>query len=186
VAPALPEPPAAPRLQLEPNTAPLQVANAAAVATPAAVVAPAAVGEGSADALPAAAEPMAPPPAHEPARLQHLRVEIANGNGVTGMAAWLGGWLQQRGLGPRARLTNLLPYATPATVVYYRNGFVAEAMQIAQRMPQHVALAPEPGSSAGSDVRVVLGHDLRARVACTPQCRAEPHAVLAVNNDTTR
>ncbi|WP_181178896.1 LytR C-terminal domain-containing protein [Methylibium rhizosphaerae] len=151
-APATPAAPAATQVQTEPTIAPLQVVREAAVA----------------------AEPEAPPPLPQPARLQGLRVEIANGNGITGMAAWVSGWLQQRGLGSRARLTNLLPYAEPATVVYYRSGFAAEAQEIASRMPLPAALAEQPAGPSRSDVRVVLGHDLREQVA------------LAVNHATPR
>jgi Tfp pilus assembly protein PilF len=149
---AAPASPAMTQVQVEPTVAPLPVAAEAA----------------------GPAEPAAQPPLPKPPRLQGLRVEIANGNGVTGMAAWVSGWLQQRGLGSRARLTNLLPYAEPATVVYYRSGFAAEAQEIARRMPLPAALAEQAAGASRSDVRVVLGHDLREPVA------------LVVNHGTPR
>lgn len=163
---------AAPAVRIEPNVAELQKAEAVAALVSPQVDAP--------------TEPAAAQPAPQPSPLQQLRVEIANGNGVTGMAAWLGGWLQQRGLGQRARLTNLRPYVTPATVVYYRSGFAAEAKQIAQRLPREAAVAEQAGGTATSDVRVVLGHDLRAHVACTPECRTRPGLSLAANDVTPR
>lgn len=150
--PAAPAAPAVLQVQTDPTVAPLQVVRETAVP----------------------AEPAAPPPLPKPPRLQGLRVEIANGNGITGMAAWVSGWLHQRGLGSRARLTNLVPYAEPATVVYYRSGFAAEAQEIARRMPLPAALAEQPAGPSRSDVRVVLGHDLREQVA------------LAVNHGTPR
>lgn len=107
-------------------------------------------------------------PAELPA---NLRVEIANGNGVTGMAAWLGGWLQQRGLEQRARLSNLRPYATPSTVVHFRDGYATQAREIARRMPRTVTVASQPGGVTRGDVRIVLGHDLRHLAACLPDCR---------------
>lgn len=173
--------PSAPVVQLEPNAAPLPVAEAVASPVNPGSVPPieplAEVGDSEAAA---AAAPQ------QPAPLRHLRVEIANGNGVTGMAAWVNGWLQQRGLGQRARLTNLRPYVQPSTVVYYRSGFAAEAQEIARRMPRPAALTEQAVGPSRSDVRVVLGHDLREHLACTPDCRLKPDLALAVNDGTPR
>lgn len=180
------EPPLAPQAQLEPDTTPLPMAEV--------VVSP--VNPGSVPPIESRAdvanpEPTPEPPAAQvaaqtPLRLQHLQVEIANGNGFTGMAAWVGSWLQRSGLGQRPRLTNQRPYATLTTVVYYRSGFAAEAQQIAQRMPRPASVAEQAGGNARSDVRVVLGHDLREPLACTPECRSKPGLALAVNDGTRR
>ena len=90
------------------------------------------------------------------------RIEIINGNGVTGLAASLRGWLRVRGLTQNPRLGNAQPFNTATTVVHYRAGYFAVAQEFAGRMPQRVELAPEPGGVLHADIRVVLGRDLRA------------------------
>ncbi|MDO8778833.1 MAG: LytR C-terminal domain-containing protein [Burkholderiaceae bacterium] len=97
-----------------------------------------------------AAEP--PPP----------RVEIVNGNGVTGMAASLSGWLRARGLAQHTLLSNAQPFNTMTTVMHYRTGYFTVAKALAERMPYRVEVATEPGGALNADVRVVLGRDLRA------------------------
>jgi hypothetical protein len=117
-------------------------------------------------------------PSAQPAAptLPKPRVEISNGNGVRGMAAWLAGWLRERGLEGRSRLTNLRPYTSATTVVQYRPGFDVQAREIARRMPASVELVADPRRGAPSDVRIVLGHDLRdvaTRAATTSVAAAD-------------
>lgn len=90
------------------------------------------------------------------------RVEIVNGNGVTGMASSLNGWLRAHGLAQNARLSNALPFNTVTTVMHYRTGYFSVAKELAERMPYRVEMAAEPGGAFKADVRVVLGRDLRA------------------------
>ncbi|HEY1391895.1 MAG TPA: tetratricopeptide repeat protein [Methylibium sp.] len=99
-----------------------------------------------------------------------LRIEIANGNGVTGMAARLGSWLRHGGLGMRPRLTNLRPFNTPRTTIYYRSGYAEAAYRLARRMPHEVEVKPQLTSASQVDLRVVLGHDLRQVAACPSDC----------------
>lgn len=92
----------------------------------------------------------------------HATIEIANGNGVPGMAVWLNRWMQSHGLRRASFLRNELPFATATTVVMYRPGFLKNAQELARRMPQHIKVAPEPGGPVDADLRVVLGHDFRS------------------------
>jgi len=123
----------------------------------------------------AAADAASQPTEPAPAPLPQARVEISNGNGVRGMAAWLAGWLREHGVEGRSRLTNLRPYISATTVVQYRAGFDAQAREIARRMPASVEVAADPRTGAASDVRIVLGHDLRELAACMAQgaCTAQ-------------
>lgn len=89
------------------------------------------------------------------------RVEIVNGNGVTGMAASLSGWLRAHGLAQNALLSNALPFNTVTTVMHYRTGYFSVAKELAERMPYRVAMAAGPGGALNADIRVVLGRDLR-------------------------
>lgn len=86
------------------------------------------------------------------------RLEIANGNGVTGAAARLAGQLRQQGY-QRGRLTNLKPYTTSRTLVEYRQGYEAQAQDIARELPVTPVIAHAQGLRPGTDVRVVIGHD---------------------------
>lgn len=108
---------------------------------------------------PAAAVAAAAEPAIAPAR-----IEIVNGNGIRGAAATLRGWLGDAA-GPATRLSNRAPYRVASSVIEYRPGFADQARAIARRMPMSTRLVPSP--SLGSDVRVVLGHDLKQASACT-------------------
>lgn len=95
------------------------------------------------------------PPA--PAR---FRLEVSNGNGVTGMARYVGTLLAREGL-PKARLTNSRPFVQPMTKIEYRPGFLLQALALSERLPGHPeAVAAAHGLRPATDVRVVLGHDL--------------------------
>jgi hypothetical protein len=90
------------------------------------------------------------------------RIEIANGNGVSGMAARLGAFLHANGLGRPALLSNVLPFDISTTVVHYRAGFRDAAQRIVTRAPYRMELADEAGGTVNADIRVVLGRDVRA------------------------
>ncbi|OGB33003.1 MAG: hypothetical protein A3F78_21990 [Burkholderiales bacterium RIFCSPLOWO2_12_FULL_61_40] len=134
----------APHLQTTPNLAPFALRQT-----------------GLAEAETTTPEPAAQaasPPLHTVPALQP-RIEIANGNGINGLATALRGWLRTRGLEQKPLLRNALPFNTATTVVHYRAGYLEAAQALAERMPQRVTLAPEPGGVADVDVRVVLGRD---------------------------
>ena len=98
------------------------------------------------------------------------RIEIANGNGVIGMAARLGAFLRANGLVHRALLSNVPPFNISTTVVHYRAGFRDAAQQIVARAPYRMELAAEAGGAVNADIRVVLGRDVRAVGPCTGAC----------------
>ncbi len=98
------------------------------------------------------------------------RVEIANGNGVTGMAAWVRGYLKAQGLKQPMRLQNARPYNTATTTVQYRDGFAGAAIALSHKLPGGAAIEHGLRESYPFDVRVVLGHDIRSELACTSRC----------------
>jgi hypothetical protein len=100
------------------------------------------------------------------AALSMPRLEISNGNGITGMAASLGRWLAAQGV-LNARLTNQLPYAQEQTVVQYRNGHEQAAQTLAHMMPATARL--ELARELRGDLRVVLGRDWQPVAACLEQ-----------------
>ena len=119
------------------------------------------------------ATPGTPPTssAQEPAAARPApAVEIANGNGVEGMAACMAEALRSRGAVGQTRLRNALPYDTATTVVRYRPGHARSAQVLAQALAQQLpggAPAVAGLDRADSlDLRIVLGHDLRASGLC--------------------
>lgn len=97
-------------------------------------------------------------------RLAGFRIEIANGNGVRGAAARLREWLRERGV-DTARLSNLRPFTSADTQVEYQPGHLAQALEIARRMPDGAGVVPAADSFSRADVRVVIGHDVKAAAA---------------------
>ncbi len=93
-----------------------------------------------------------------------FRLEIANGNGVTGLARRVGAHLVQRGL-PSAHLINLKPYREPASSIRYRQGFQAEALRLSQSMDTPPAALGNQRLPHGVDVQLVLGKDALTPVA---------------------
>ncbi|WP_119157510.1 tetratricopeptide repeat protein [Caldimonas tepidiphila] len=94
--------------------------------------------------------------------VRHARLEIANGNGMTGAAARLASRLRSQGY-TSSRLTNLRPYATLRTIVQYREGYEMEAQAIARGLPVTPVIVREPVLQSGADIRVVIGHDAVAQ-----------------------
>lgn len=108
------------------------------------------------------------------------RIEIANGNGVIGMAARLSAVLSASGLVHRALLRNVRPYNISTTLVHYRAGFRDAAQQIVARAPFRMELAAEAGGAANADIRVVLGRDVLAVGPCPGGC-AKTFKVIAAD-----
>jgi hypothetical protein len=89
------------------------------------------------------------------------RIDIANGNGINGMARALRGQLRAVGV-QVATISNWTHFHQPVTRVLYREGFEQAARELAQRMPVQVELvAAERLPRADRDVMVVLGRDMR-------------------------
>ena len=95
---------------------------------------------------------------------QAFRLELSNGNGVTGMAKRLGEQLIAKGL-PKARLTNQKPFRQRLTQIQYRDGYADVAEALRSRMPNQPLMIKTAALRASTDVRVVLGRDLPRDVA---------------------
>ncbi len=95
---------------------------------------------------------------------KHVRLEVSNGNGVTGMARHVSGFMQQSGFA-RARLTNQKPFRQVQTEIHYQPGNQAEADNIGRMMPRQVALVESDKLRKDIQVRIVLGRDIAQEVA---------------------
>ncbi len=131
------------------------------------------------------AAPAATVPTRKPAAVVNAapmaRLEISNGNGITGMAASVGRWLVLQGLSV-ARLTNQLPYTQQHTLVQYRNGHEQAAQRVAQTLPTTAKL--EVARDMQSDVRVVLGRDWQQFAGCLEiqDCQANGTSVALASH----
>ena len=90
---------------------------------------------------------------------QPLRLEISNGNGVTGMAA---SWAKKlKGKNIRVvRLTNIKPFAVSASRIEYRPPLQAAARALSGRVK--VSTLTPCAQCTPADLRIVLGRDVRS------------------------
>ncbi|MYM23087.1 hypothetical protein GTP46_10560 [Duganella sp. FT135W] len=89
---------------------------------------------------------------------QIVRLEISNGNGVTGAAARLARSLDVDGV-KTVRLSNVRPFVVPKSRIEYRH----EQQEMAQALGRRLGLPLQAarGATAYADLRIVLGHDVR-------------------------
>lgn len=88
-----------------------------------------------------------------------FRFQIANGNGVPGLAKRFRDVLAEDGL-PVSRLANLKPYTQQRTLIRYRAGFHDEALLVSARFVTPPEVLQDDSALPGKiDVRLVLGHD---------------------------
>ncbi len=93
-----------------------------------------------------------------PAGEEVVRLEISNGNGITGAAARLARTLGVEGV-KTVRLSNLRPFVVPQSRIEYQR----QQQQMAQVLGRRLGLPLQAarGSTAYADLRIVLGHDAR-------------------------
>jgi tetratricopeptide (TPR) repeat protein len=96
------------------------------------------------------------------------RVEVSNGNGVTGMARRVSTYLKNGGFAA-SRLTNQRGFGVAATRVEYRNGYEAEARKVAAAMPRSVVVAPGINLRHDIGIRLVLGKDMTGSLGAFEQ-----------------
>lgn len=111
-------------------------------------------------AAPAPAPVALAPADSAPAPTRQYHLEVANGNGVRGMARRVATSLVERGL-VHARITNDKPFNKAETEVYYRPGYEAQAREVAAKLTGKARLIAGRPLPSGVDVRVVLGGDRR-------------------------
>ncbi len=97
------------------------------------------------------------------------RLEVANGNGVTGMARRFRSVLGQAGI-PVDRLTNAKPYRQMVTIIQYSPGFEKQAASLQQALQGKAQLSSQ--QLASSDLRLVLGKDARASLTAATEAAA--------------
>lgn len=86
------------------------------------------------------------------------RMEVANGNGVTGLARRVGLYLREQGY-VQPRLTNDKSFTLPRTEIHYVPGAEALARQLGESFAQPPRLVPVARLDRQVPVRLVLGKD---------------------------
>jgi Tfp pilus assembly protein PilF len=87
-----------------------------------------------------------------------FRFDVANGNGIAGMAARMRDALARRGI-HAGRVTNKRPFTTQNTEIEYLAGFEKEAEQVRSALASQVTMTPVAAMAGAQDVRLVLGKD---------------------------
>jgi tetratricopeptide (TPR) repeat protein len=112
-------------------------------------------------------------------KVRMARLEVSNGNGVTGMARRFRSLLGQMGI-PVERLSNDKPYKQVATTIQYSPGFEKQAASLQKALQGKAQLTSK--QLAASDVRLVLGKD--ARVSLTAATEAAGLSLVAMQEDS--
>ncbi|KQV46034.1 MULTISPECIES: LytR C-terminal domain-containing protein [unclassified Duganella] len=108
-------------------------------------------------------------PAATASQVRMARLEVSNGNGVTGMARRFRSVLGQMGV-PVDRLSNAKPYRQVVTIIQYSPGFEKQAASLQKALQGKVQLSSQ--QLAASDLRLVLGKDARASLAAATEAAA--------------
>ena len=106
-----------------------------------------------------------------------VRLEIANGNGVTGLARQLSAQLREVGY-EAVRFTNQKPFDQERTEIQFRPGFQRQAQGLQAALAGKGVLARSDSLAQDIPLRVVLGRDLTT-AAPAPEARADEPLRLA-------
>jgi hypothetical protein len=120
-----------------------------------------------------------PAPARTTAAVM-AQVDIANGNGVLGMAKRFRRALAQIGI-PVGRVSNERPYRQQTTTIEYRAGYQQQAAALQATLLGQAALLPA-GPHAQANLRLVLGKDMRVQPALAAQALGAPLLAAADAN----
>ena len=111
-----------------------------------------------------------------------VRFEISNGNGITGLARRVAGYLQSLGMNS-PRLTNLRPFDQRRTQIQYVQGMEDSARDLRTALGTPADLVVTPRIERNAQLRVVLGRDFheieavaRMRSVTTKQLALAPGA----------
>ncbi len=96
--------------------------------------------------------------------VEKMRLEVANGNGLTGAAKKVGQYLRGNGY-LVARLTNQKPFHVQVTQIQYREGYQAQAELLKLNIPDSAELVQRNDMKRNVSIRLVLGKDMLTHIA---------------------
>lgn len=114
--------------------------------------------------MPELVNPILPMPVAATSVRREFRLEVSNGNGVTGMAKQMSQILNRKGI-PVHRLTNQEPYGQTNTQIEYREGFELEAMKLKESLRGFAIVARTDKPRQLVDIRIILGKDITTHIA---------------------
>lgn len=91
-----------------------------------------------------------------------VKIEVANGNGVSGMARRVGAFLRSAGFAA-ARFTNQQPFNIKKSEVQYRTGYRDEAEKLGATIDGDPKLILRNDLRADINIRVLLGNDMKSK-----------------------
>jgi Flp pilus assembly protein TadD len=91
-----------------------------------------------------------------------IRIEVANGNGVNGMAKRVSAFLSNAGFAA-ARLTNQQPFNVKQSELQYRAGYRDEAEKLRATIDGDPRLIQRDDLRADISIRVLLGKDVKSK-----------------------
>lgn len=97
--------------------------------------------------------------ANSPVTARPFRLEIANGNGITGFAKKMRGHLEEQGLST-ARLTNQKPFRIEISQIQYRQGYLDEALRVKSGLPGDLPVIQSDKLRHDIHARLLLGKDM--------------------------
>lgn len=103
-----------------------------------------------------------------------VRLEVSNGNGISGFASRVRAQLRSDGFGV-SRMTNFTQFTVRRTVIEYRGGFVDAAMSLKNRLGSQVILREAKYDRPGTDVRLILGTDRLAKNRVLSEVEGDSH-----------
>jgi len=95
---------------------------------------------------------------------ESFRLEVTNGNGITGMAARIAKLLEGIGL-KTALLTNQLPFQQVSTEIQYRDGYRLQAAKLGAALQAPIDLVKNDALRDDIHVRLLLGRDIASEAA---------------------
>lgn len=95
--------------------------------------------------------------------MPQARIEVANGNGISGFAKRFRALLDGEGVRV-VRTTNFSSFAVPTTIIEYQPGFADAAQVLKTYIGRPVGLREATAGRPGTDLRVILGRDWRLQV----------------------
>jgi tetratricopeptide (TPR) repeat protein len=107
---------------------------------------------------------------------KRLRLEIANGNGVSGLARRTSSSLQKKGY-KAARLTNQTPYRQATTEIQYRKGQEDQAARLNALLSAPAKLVESSQLRSDVGVRLVLGRDAVKGTLLAEEQQRQPDSV---------
>jgi Flp pilus assembly protein TadD len=103
-------------------------------------------------------EPLPKPAQPQASNVGDIHIEIANGNGITGMAKRIGRFLKQSGYAA-PRLTNQKPFNVEHSQIQYRSGYENDARLLQSKVPGQPSLVQRDDLRSDIKLRLLIGKD---------------------------